>query len=362
MKLLFICSSDVNKKSYGGSQCTNRNYLSFCELFGKANVEVINLTSGLQKKLSSRIPKWLNYLRGFSDGLSEKNLKRIIILSKKCNYIFIDSSEYGVLSYYLRKKKINKKVICFFHNIEHNVYYQKLKNKPLSFWRFWIAHYNEKKGFKYSDKIVVLNKRDSHELISLYGRNKIEKKIYIIPISLSDVLLQEEGVHELTSVPPTCIFIGHNWYANIHGIKWFINNVLDNVNIKLQIIGNDMDKLRDEFRNPKIEFLGFVPDISMNIKNADYMISPIFKGGGMKVKTCEALMYGKNIIGTKEAFEGYELDYRKVGVVCNTKEEFIETINNYCSVRREKFNKTSRNYFLQKYSFEATLANFRDLL
>ena len=41
----------------------------------------------------------------------------------------------------------------------------------------------------------------------------------------------------------------------------------------------------------------------------------------MKVKTCEALMFGKNIIGTKEAFEGYELDYQKVGAMCNTKEE-----------------------------------------
>ena len=28
----------------------------------------------------------------------------------------------------------------------------------------------------------------------------------------------------------------------------------------------------------------------------------------MKVKTCEALMYGKNILGTTETFEGYELD------------------------------------------------------
>ncbi len=39
----------------------------------------------------------------------------------------------------------------------------------------------------------------------------------------------------------------------------------------------------------------------------DYIISPIFVGGGMKVKTCEALMYGKNIIGTSESFEGYDI-------------------------------------------------------
>jgi hypothetical protein len=36
----------------------------------------------------------------------------------------------------------------------------------------------------------------------------------------------------------------------------------------------------------------------------------------MKVKTCESLMFGKNIFATTEAFEGYELDYDKVGALC----------------------------------------------
>lgn len=46
----------------------------------------------------------------------------------------------------------------------------------------------------------------------------------------------------------------------------------------------------------------------------------------MKIKTCEGLMFGKNILGTSKAFEGYDLNYCKVGAVCNTKEEFIESI------------------------------------
>ena len=41
MKLLFISSKDVNKKFNGGFQCTNRNYLSFCNLLGAKNVKVI---------------------------------------------------------------------------------------------------------------------------------------------------------------------------------------------------------------------------------------------------------------------------------------------------------------------------------
>jgi polysaccharide biosynthesis protein PslH len=116
-----------------------------------------------------------------------------------------------------------------------------------------------------------------------------------------------------------------------------------------------MDALKSEFIHPKIEFLGFVPDLSSVLLNADYVLCPIFIGGGMKVKTCESLMYGKNIIATKEAFEGYEVDYTKVGVICNNKEEFINAIKHYCTIKREKFNEYSRECFLKKYSFHATL-------
>lgn len=82
----------------------------------------------------------------------------------------------------------------------------------------------------------------------------------------------------------------------------------------------------------------------------------------MKVKTCEALMYGKTILGTTESFVGYELNYDKVGAICNTKEEFIETINNYCAIKRMKFNNYNRKCFIEKYSFQATLVKFEKLL
>lgn len=49
------------------------------------------------------------------------------------------------------------------------------------------------------------------------------------------------------------------------------------------------------------------------IYNADFLIAPIFEGSGMKLKTAEALMYGKTVFGTTEAFEGYDVDYEQVG-------------------------------------------------
>jgi len=355
MKLLFISARDVHKKLHGGFQCTNRNYLSFCELIGSSNIDVINL---VEKKypLFRSILKRVYLFFGFYFGLSPVKLKNIIKISPEYDYVFIDTSSYGVIAYYLKKNKYKGQVICFFHNIEYNIQLQRTKINPLRIWNIFIMRYNEKKACMYADKIVVLNKRDGIELQRIYGAAKIN----IIPISLSDTF--RNNVKDFTSIPPTFIFIGNNWFPNIHGLRWFVANVLDSVNIKLQIIGTGMDVLKEEFEHPRIEFLGFVPDLSSILSDADYVINPIFIGGGMKVKTCEALMYGKNIIGTDEAFEGYEIDEVNVGAVCNTREEFISAINNCCITRRPKFNEYNRTRFLEKYSFQATLSQFKNLL
>jgi glycosyltransferase involved in cell wall biosynthesis len=356
MNLLFISTRDVDKKSHGGYQCTNRNYLSFCEILGKQNVELFNLTSDLKKGSLPRVIKWINYLHGHREGLSLRKLKYIINRSNEKDYIFIDSSQFGIIAYHLKKAGYGGTIICFFHNVEYNIARIHARRRPLSSWRILLNYYNEKKAVKYSDRLIVLNTRDLADLKRSY---KI-RNASIIPISLIDSYSQQS--QGLTSNPPTLLFIGNEWYPNIHGLKWFVKHVLDHVNVRMQIVGTGMDKFKKKFLHHKIEFLGFVPDLSSVLIEADYVISPIFIGGGMKVKTCESLMYGKNIIGTKEAFEGYDIEYNKVGALCGTKTDFIETINRLSAYKREKFNKHSRQYFLENYSFQATLKKFCELL
>ena len=366
MKLLFITAMGVEHTTTGGFQCTHRNHQAFCELLGPGNVDVLDTRKKTWRPFIDSFHKLIRSLLGLEDPMSLGLIKRIVKDSSKYQIIFINDSQYGIIARYLKKAKYKGKVITFFHNVEYNIIRQTIGSSPLSFrdgylnlvntLRVFVIFHNEKSACKYSDAVIALNKRDKNELYRLYGY----RAVYIIPISFRDTL--KSILKEKTSVPPACIFVGSYWYSNSHGILWFLDNILPHVNIKLQIAGYGMDALKEKFIGPKIEYLGFVPDLSLVILNADFMVIPIFKGGGMKVKTCEALMYGKNIIGTTEAFEGYEIDPNKVGVVCNTKEEFIKVINSHCSVKIERFNEYSREYFLKKYSFQVTLKQFEQLL
>lgn len=361
MKILFICSNDVEIISGGGSQCTNRNYLSLKEIVGPENIEVVQLTPRLKYSFSSVVSRMWNYLSGFNAGLSNREIQKIVNLSRDVQFVFIDSSEHGAICYYLKKNNFEGKIITFFHNVEHTLYLQRVKKNPFLFWRSIIIHYNEKLAIKYSNRIIVLTSRDLEELKRIYKRLKIPESI-VIPISFRDKYSKEKFYSEKIQPPLTCLFVGDDWFANLHGIQWFIKNVLDKVDIRLQIAGKASDALKLQGRHPKIEYLGFVPNLSTVIIDADIILAPIFKGGGMKVKICEALMFGKNILGTKEAFNGYEIDLEKIGAVCNTEIEFVNAINRFSNSKEEKFNEYNRNSFLEKYSFQATYKKFIEVL
>jgi hypothetical protein len=71
----------------------------------------------------------------------------------------------------------------------------------------------------------------------------------------------------------------------------------------------------------------------------------------MKTKTCEALMYGKTIFGTNEAFEGYNaLDLQKHDWLCNNVQDFVTKINAYLEIEKTKINYYSHDVFINNYS------------
>lgn len=65
-------------------------------------------------------------------------------------------------------------------------------------------------------------------------------------------------------------------------------------------------------------------------------------------------MYGKNIIGSSESFEGYELDIDRLGKKCDKAEEYIDAINFFAQHPVKRYNAYARQVFLEKYSEQAT--------
>lgn len=360
-KLLFIRYKKPGGISEGGEQVANMNYDTLCKLMGREQVTTFYIHSALGKRslFLRGVSILFNFLRGYYYGLSSRKVKTLVALASNYDYVFIDRSVFGVVAKELKKGNYHGKVFTFFHNVESIYFSAKIgKYKP---WRSLIVKCvdkNDQEACQYSDKIITLNHRDAEILKEKYDR----QPDVITPVVFKDSYLKEHYSSEQTHAVPTCLFIGSFFPMNTRGILWFIREVLPHVNIQLQIVGKGMDAIRKLIPpTENIEIVSDAPSLHSYIEAADFIVLPIFEGSGMKIKTCEALMYGKNIIGTTEAFEGYQLDFSQVGNLCNTKEEFIEAIKNRCENPVSRFNSYSRQVFLNNHAEIIRIENFKQL-
>lgn len=359
-KILFIRYKKSKNILEGGEQGSQKNYNVLSGLFGEDDITVYHIhDENKQKTLRDYFSGIFYFLLNYYYGLTPKRVKEIVTLAKAYDYVFIDRSVFGILAKKLKKHHYTGKTICFFHNVE--VLYFGAKISRYAPWRPIVLHCvnrNDAYSCLYADKVIALNARDDGEIFKRYHRHAD----VLVPVAFRDRYNLPSYPMAMTSPTPLCLFLGAYFPPNNEGIEWFIKEVYPHVKIKMKIVGKGMSKIKEaDFLTPEIEVVSDAPDLLPYFEEADIMIFPIFKGSGMKVKTCESLMYGKNIIATDEAFEGYEVDYDQAGGRCNSAEEFIRRIQDFQCTPGPRFNRYSREIFLQKYSEEAVTGKFKEL-
>jgi len=367
-KILFVRFRKPFAIKDGGEYLTQKNYDVFCEIFGKQNIEEYYIHPDLtHETIWNKIQKLPYIFANYYFGLTPRKARQICKIAENKDIVFIDRSIFGILAKHLKRSGFSGKIITFFQNSEV-VYYQTRYPKHIPFRSFLLRCINRNDAYamRYSDITVCLNRRDDDELLKRYGK----RTNAVIPITVDDKFCRDVACNVSTENPPTALFLGSYMPANVDGILWFIENVLPHVDIRLQVVGKGVSKLKNHvetrhalsLQKTKIEIFSDVEDVSPFFEHADFVISPIFKGSGMKVKTCEALMYGKTIIGTTESFEGYAVDFEKIGALANTKDEFIVAIQEISLKNNGKFNTYAREYFLQHHSSEVAKKIFEKLL
>ncbi|HBO05433.1 MULTISPECIES: glycosyltransferase [Bacteroides] len=356
--MLFV-SSNISSTQTGGGVCSMRN-LELCEkILGLDNVEIyaLNAFSFMGKsffvKILSLLKAMFKLLMGYSNGSTWNTDKKIVQLIKEkgFDFVFIDSSLNGLLVKRI-KTETTTQVICFFHNCEKNMVIGQWKTgSPLSILRLWAVIKNEKKTCKYADYIIALNKRDNN----LIEKNYKRKVDLLLPISLKDTVKDKKIENRKIGSPKKGLFVGSYFFGNVDGLKMFIHNVLPHTDMQLTVVGKGMKKLNID--NSKVTIYDGVKSIASFYIDADFVIAPIVSGGGMKVKIAEAMMYGKKIVGTPEAFQGYE----KIpcSYICETYSDFVETIN---SLSGFSYNTCVREYFLSDYETNTQVDSLKKIV
>lgn len=341
------------------------------ELYGEKNVFVIDLLSAEEvhrerfnsygynsKKLVERT---VRFLEGNSTFISNKIIAELcdLIRENGIQKVFSEESDLGNLYLKIKKQFPQVKVICFFHDISADLFKKRIEDSPK-----WKLHYileckqiikQEAITQKVVDARWVFNQADADRFYSHYGK----QPDCIIPMGAPAPECNNEYKTVITSsdAAKIMLFVCSSYYVNIEGFKWFYSNVLPKLdnNYHIVVVGSGAQQLKGICLNSNVEILGRVESMTEYYEKADVVIEPVFDGGGMKVKTIEALSFGKMLISTSESLNGYwertpESICNKLIYRCNTAEEWIAACNTVISNPVKRFNEEIYQLFMDEFS------------
>ncbi|MEH6590013.1 MAG: glycosyltransferase [Halioglobus sp.] len=340
------------------------------ELLCKLNVDALKAIYGdriivfeLDAGRLQGVRAYFNAFRGHIDGLNTESIDSAIrtIHERNVGKVFVDGSNLGGFIVELKRRLPKVEVTVFFHNCEAQFFWGSLcmEKTVRSFGVLLANTLAERKAVRHSDKRVCLSERDSLLLKKLYGR----EATHISPMALEDKM--PVGFSEAFERPVQsgALFVGGTFYANRIGIAWFVKNVATRIEMPVYIVGRGFEALRSELEVPgKVTVVGEVDSLAKWYQQAQFVIAPIFDGSGMKTKVAEALMYGKKVIGTPEAFSGYEDIANQVGWVCSTADDFVAALKHAQREVTATFDADLRALYLKNFSLIAARARMHEIM
>lgn len=359
------------KEIRGGADLVSRSVLRMLKHYFAGAVEECYLDEehggvpGRAEMLASATQGlFLPYGRGERKKLSEK--------AQSIQFLFVDQSVYGLACRDAKRANPDLRAAVLFHNVEKTFYLDRVvkKYKAHNLVLLPAIARAERSAVSFADLIIVLSERDRGQIVRMYGR----EPDLIMPTVLEDEFCGYDDPCEKDAISGTMagaradqrmsglsmLFVGSAFPPNLDGVRWFAKKVLPSVNGTLTLVGRGFEKYAAELAGPKLRIVGSVESTAEWYRGADCVVSPIFWGGGIKVKTAEAFMHGKIVVGTDEAFEGYDREAAG-GILSNSAEEFIASlraIHSEKSQRDSRFSERARQYFIEHLSFEAQYQRF----
>lgn len=358
--LLFYISPNLTPQNYGGSVVAKAN-LEALRSIPQLTVQAFSIHSNSINDTipisctRSRVGTVLANLFMLGATLNFPGLIQLIRFIRKYqpDLIWFDSSYFGVLIPLIKWLSPKSKFIVYFQNIEKNGVIEMAKQKPIYWLLFPSVSINERLSIYKSDFICNIQESDRDFLRNLVPG----KKSCILPIALDDGY----GERQLNSVNVLDfdynLFVGSDFPPNIEALE-FLNDFLGETIgvLPIVVVGRGLEKYRKKFMNLRI--VGGVDSLSEYYEQANYVLAPIYSGGGMKVKIAEALMYGKTVLSSVFAAIGYEaVDASAVKIFANKSE-----LKKLMMQENGKFNKKSREAYELYFSKSALRSQIRMII
>ena len=157
------------------------------------------------------------------------------------------------------------------------------------------------------------------------------------------------------------LFVGNfNHYPNADGFRWVAGEVWPIVHrlapdLRLKLAGPNCPEPSPAEAAMGIESLGFVDDLDALFDSVAVSITPYRFGGGIKIKTLEALASGCPVVTTSIGAEGLDLVNGREALIADDAEQYARHIVAMCRdlTRAEAIGEQGRMHARNSFSYEA---------
>lgn len=157
------------------------------------------------------------------------------------------------------------------------------------------------------------------------------------------------------TAPGEIFFVGSLYEPNIDGLKAFLDNVWLSIlkkhpKTRLNVCGRVCEATLPML--PGVLYHGIVPDLKPFYRSATVVINPVMYGSGLKIKTIEALSYGKCLATTKEGIIGFERRTKPFCITTTVDKSMAEDIARIIEnpEKRKKIEKAAFSFAKEQFS------------
>ncbi|MGD1874361.1 MAG: glycosyltransferase [Mastigocoleus sp.] len=233
--------------------------------------------------------------------------------------ILLDHAQLGWLRNIIQDKV---KSIFNAHNIEHEIYLSHLENA-----QGYVSQHiyrREAKLIKHMEDSLASSSSSvwtltSHD--SKYFRNvSQDNRVFHIPSSLTP-----SPTVSISKDYDIGLVGSWTWKANMAGLNWFFQKVYPSLpkDLSIHVAGKGAQWLKGQY--PNVIYHGFVPNIESFMRRGKVMAIPSISGGGVQIKTLDAIALGSSIVATPVAMRGIS-QYPASVRVAATSEDFAQSL------------------------------------
>lgn len=216
-------------------------------------------------------------------------------------------------------------VIYIAHNLEHHMYFQHYRNSTNRLAK-WVYRREAELVQKLENQLAI----DSRQIWTLtefdadYFR-KIAGVGQVQALSLPSGFIPPDNNTVIPKQFDIGIIGSWSWKPNVEGLEWFLQEVYPQLprHYTIHVAGRGIDWLADQY--PNITYRGFVKSAQAFMAEAKVMAIPTLSGGGIQIKTLDAIASGTMIVATSIATRGIEQPPTTVAVA-DTGRDFAQQL------------------------------------